>query len=341
MTKEEFFKEIQKIMAANPVVVVGSGTSISYGIPGMGKLAKDLKEYFENNPYTDSNLQRIVEDFLCLLNRGMGLEEALLSIKVPDEVEETIVKCVWNIISNADKKVYERFISGEEMDMKNLFDYMIYDVPKKVINIVSTNYDKIVEYAASQTSAYINNGFTIGMCGMLKEKILENPFKPEQDYVGFINILKVHGSLDWFKKGNEVFCYPNVGKIPQGFVPCIITPGTNKYEKTQQEPHRQLLSSVDKVFGQASGYLCLGYGFNDQHVHPMLLKNAQKHRTKILIVTKDITTSIRDNVINKGYDFISVSSDGNNGTEFCSQTDSVTVPNEEFWSVKGFEKIYK
>ena len=341
MNKEELFKEIQDIVSNNPVIILGSGASVSYGIPGMWDLAQKLKTHFEENPYTNEESSNAILAFLNNLNKGLGLEEALLKVKVPDEVERDIVKIVWKVISESDQKVYERFVNGEEINLKSLFDFMIYDNREKVINVVSTNYDKIAEYAACQTDAYVNTGFTIGYKGRLKENIISKPRQTETDYIGHINILKVHGSLDWFKKEDEICCFTNTSRIPVEFSPCIVTPGTNKYEKTQQEPHRQLLSTVDSLFNKASGYLCIGYGFNDMHVHPMLLKYAKKHNNKILILTKDLTPSIRENVIGNGYNYIAITSDGNKGTIFETPTHKLIIDDEIYWTIDGFEKIYK
>ncbi len=132
------------------------------------------------------------------------------------------------------------FISGEDINLRQLFDYIIYGDPNKTLNVISTNYDRIAEYAACQTDAYINIGFTHGLMGKLKDNIMLNPKKPEADYTGFINILKVHGSLDWYRRDGIICNIPNSVNIPLGFTPCIVTPGTNKYERTQEEPHRQL-----------------------------------------------------------------------------------------------------
>ena len=130
--------------------------------------------------------------------------------------------------ANADAKVYERFISGEDINLRQLFDYIIYGDPNKTLNVISTNYDRIAEYAACQTDAYINIGFTHGLMGKLKDNIMLNPKKPEADYTGFINILKVHGSLDWYRRDGIICNIPNSVNIPLGFTPCIVTPGTNR-----------------------------------------------------------------------------------------------------------------
>ena len=199
MEKKDIFQDIQNIRSSNPVIVLGSGASVSYGIPGMGVLANELKNFFKSNPYYDTATNDVVSDFIKLLDSGVGLEAALLDVKVPEIVEADIVNIVWKVIIESDAKVYERFISGEDINLRQLFDYIIYGDPNKTLNVISTNYDRIAEYAACQTDAYINIGFTHGLMGKLKDNIMLNPKKPEADYTGFINILKVHGSLDWYR----------------------------------------------------------------------------------------------------------------------------------------------
>lgn len=341
MTKDQIFTDIQNIVSNNPVVVIGSGTSVSYGIPGMEMLADELKKYFSTKTYADTDSQRSVEDFLKNLRAGLGLEEALLKTKATKEVEQDIVTIVWGLVVKADKSVYDRFVAGEPLNLTALLDYLIYKDPSKVCNIVTTNYDRIVEYASCQTESFVNTGFTPHIKGRPYNKIDFLPKKLDSEFTGCLNIWKVHGSLDWFKKDGEVVSLLNSMEIPVGYEPCIITPGTNKYERTQQEPYRELFSHVDAIFNKASGFLCIGYGFNDSHVHPVLLRIAKKVGIQILIVTKDIKDPIKDNVMNAGHDYIAVYSDGSNGTIFQTKKDSLTIPDEIYWSVEGFSKIYK
>ena len=98
---------------------------------------------------------------------------------------------------------------------------------------------------------------------------------------------------------------------------------------------------MDGVFNKASGFLCIGYGFNDAHVHPVLLRIAKKVGIRILIVTKEITDPIKENVINAGHDYIAVYSDGASGTVFQTPSETMTIPDEIYWSVEGFSKIYR
>lgn len=341
MTKEQIFTEIQNIVSANPVLVIGSGASVPYNIPGMDALAIELKKLFNSKEYKNPDSKKAVKEFFENLDNGMSLEDALLNTKATDEVESDIVYKVWTLVEQADREVYLKMISDRDMALRPLLEYIIYKDPTKICNIVTTNYDRIIEYAVCQTDAYINMGFTPNIVGQPYNKIDFLPKKIESEYTGIINIWKVHGSLDWFTKDGKVLSLVNSATIPNGYIPCIITPGTNKYERTQQEPYREVFSYVDAVFNAATGFLCIGYGFNDTHVHPVLLKIAKRRGARILLVTKDITKPIENNVINSGYDYIAIYSDGSNGTIFKTPSDSMTVSDEIYWSIDGFEKIYK
>lgn len=339
MEKKNVFQKVQDILSSNPVIVLGSGASVPYGIPSMQVLADELLSFWSANLYNDANADKAVSELITELEAGKGLEAALLDVKVPSVVEKDIVNIVWKTIQKADLIAYNKFVQGEYVNLRQLFDYIIYNDPNKVLNVVSTNYDRIAEYAVCQTDAYLNIGFTNGLMGRIKDDIIHT-IQIGKDYTGQINVLKVHGSLDWYKKDDMIYNIPNSNHIPQGLVPCIVTPGISKYERTQQEPHRQLLSAVDQIFQKASYDVCIGYGFNDRHVQTMLLKYAKKRKAKILIVTKDITDSIRKNVIDKeGYDYLIIYSDGSNGTIFQDNTDKLVINDAIYWTIDGLMNI--
>lgn len=209
MNIDSVFKQIQDIVSAPtpPVIVLGSGASISYGIASMWSLATMLKDYFSSKSYVSESSKECVNRFLSLLEGGKGLEDALLEAKVTEEVEKDIVINVWKMIVKQDIEVYKQAISGESIDLKELFDYLIYNREGVELNVVSTNYDKIAEYAVSQSEAYLNTGFASNYLGQLKVNLDGCPTRLKESYTGKVNIWKVHGSLDWFKKDNVTYCF--------------------------------------------------------------------------------------------------------------------------------------
>lgn len=109
MTIDSVFKQIQDIVSSPtpPVIVLGSGASISYGIASMWSLATMLKDYFSSKSYASTASKECVSRFLSLLDDGKGLEDALLEAKVTEDVEKDIVRNVWEMIVKQDAEVYK------------------------------------------------------------------------------------------------------------------------------------------------------------------------------------------------------------------------------------------
>lgn len=342
MNTDEIYKKIQNIFhsSPNPVIILGSGASAPYHIASMKDLATSLRLMFDNKEYISRDSIECVDKFLSNLNQGMGLEEALLDIRVTEEVEHDIIINVWSLISEQDNNLLYDFITGKcKLELTRLFDRLIYGRNDSVLNVVTTNYDRIAEYAASKTEAFINTGFSHSYCGCMKSKLDAFPNRLKNSYIGRINIWKVHGSLDWFSIYDMTYYLPGMTKIPMGYVPCIITPGTNKYERTSQEPHRSILTHIDENFLSASGFVCIGYGFNDRHVHPKLLSAAKKRKLPILIVTKEITNPIKNNVMTGEYEYIAIYSDGKKGSIIKTNNEEIHLQYNELWTLDNLCNI--
>lgn len=183
---DSVLKRIQKIVNAAgspPVIVLGSGASISYGIASMWEIQKRLKVLFGAHDYSHKESKDAVAKFMDNLSKGMGLEEALLHVSMPEEVETDIVDEVWKLIAGQDYDVFKRVLNGEKIDLKRLFEYLIYMRPDTILNVVSTNYDKIAEYAASQAGAYINTGFASTYLGGFKSSLDAYPNHFKNSYM--------------------------------------------------------------------------------------------------------------------------------------------------------------
>src|SRR5690606_12864075 len=119
------------------------------------------------------------------------LESSLLEIKVTRDVVNTIVSKTWECINNADLEAYDKILTSEyKLPLKDLLSHLIKTSDRKV-SVITTNYDRIVEYASSEISAYINNTFTqnyIGKSTTILSKILPANL---HGYTGIVEILKV------------------------------------------------------------------------------------------------------------------------------------------------------
>lgn len=343
--KDRIFSSIQDIVNNNPVIVVGCGASMGFGIPGMWDLAEAIKKDFSETPPISEESQNCIKKLIAKLDENVGLEDAMLSLKCTEEVENRIISIVWNEIKPKDSEVFTNIIqSHHRLPLADLLTHLIYNRADTEIGIVTTNYDCLIEYAASQTEAYVNCGCSQSHVGKFIGFDHKNQFSKLKDYEGCVNIYKIHGSLDWFIDDNgKMDCYPNITSIPPQMKPCIITPGTNKYERALEDPHRSLISSVDGLFKEATGYMCIGYGFNDKHIQPNLLKMAIDRNKRILIVTKDLTEKIKSEVVGKVKNYVIVYSDGAQGTKFKSSSETIEIVDEttEYWKLEDFISIIK
>lgn len=343
--KDRIFSSIQDIVNNNPVLVIGCGASMNFGIPGMWDLAVAIKKDFVETPPLSEESKNCINELIAKLDDNIGLEDAMLSLKCTEEVENRILSIVWNQIKPKDNEVFTNTVQSHyRLPLADLLTHLIYNREDTEIGVVTTNYDCLIEYAASQTEAYVNCGCSQFHIGKFIGFDHKNQFAKLKDYEGCVNIYKIHGSLDWFVDDNgKMDCYPNITSIPTKMKPCIITPGTNKYERALENPHRSLISSVDGLFKEASGYMCIGYGFNDKHIQPNLLRMAIDRKKRILIVTKDLTEKIKSEVIAKAKNYIIVYSDGAKGTKFKSSSESIEIVDEttEYWKLEEFISIIK
>ncbi|ANS73769.1 hypothetical protein AWM70_03600 [Paenibacillus yonginensis] len=122
-------------------------------------------------------------------------------------------------------------------------------------------------------------------------------------------------------------------------VPLMVTPGIRKYEHTHNEPFRSIIARADSAFENANSILCVGYGFNDNHIQPKLIDKMRQGKTPILIATKKLSDS--------GMRFIksATSSTVFGIEEFKSGTRIVFSDKEEiieelsFWSLEELIKL--
>ena len=183
--------------------------------------------------------------------------------------------------------------------MVKLLEKVIAPTPNKAI-VVTTNYDRLPEYAAD----FINATTVTGFEGTLIRKFeLPNPVVKTRRIRArerVVDIWKVHGSLDWFvNESNQVISFPLVKEIPGGFRPLIVPPGKDKYSSTHEEPYRTIISEADNAFVEAGAYLCVGYGFNDEHIQPKLLAQIKKGKP-IVVLARTMTDACKRHIIDAG-----------------------------------------
>lgn len=312
--KERVFTIIQNYLKTPPVIIWGSGATVPFGLPSMNTLNGILKDKIPEFDKDCDNLE--VE---------LGKEKY-------NDLMPQIKDLIWNAISTVDSQVLQNLLisNGDEfIGIKQLVD-KINDTHPKVTNIITTNYDRIIENVLS----FYGIPFTDGFLGKDLSLFDENLFSSKN----IVNIVKVHGSLNWFEFGGEIRYLQNV---IENSVPQIICPGKNKYQETYKSPYRELIQKSDFYINSADSFLVIGFGFNDEHLTPRI-KTKIKKGTPLVVITKMISeTCLREIEGAEKYILIEEHDEYNSRVTIKERNleKQIVILEGNYWSLNRFIKI--
>lgn len=279
-----------------PKLIVGTGLSIIYGIPGMKELAEHLET--EINKSSKECLKEIWGKYANEIKMN-GLEAGLANLT---QEESTLVDEIKHItakyILDSEEKLH-KIILEENTGFCKLLNYLsgTVSVGNKVIDVMTPNYDRIIEIVCDKLRLGVITGFNGSLYGKFNKNILK---QPTQVYNcrnrAWIRLFKPHGSINWINEnGNEYLTNDyEILKEKAEFIE-IVTPGSLKYKagltnntfRCMREEFNELLNPEDNY-----SLLIYGYGFNDDHFDTALFDSFQKN---VLILSRDV----RQEIINK------------------------------------------
>lgn len=324
---------VQTYLQDNPLIVLGSGASMTYGLPSMDTLATEI--CINQSNFDDEGF----DGFCNLLAIGWDLESALDASTLKEDTQNLIREIVWNYINKCDLEFFDNVGMLDDFAIAKLFLKIIQPTPNKV-TVVTTNYDRIAEYAADSINASIVTGFEGSLIRKLDLPTQTTSMKRIRSRERTVDIWKVHGSLDWFlSEDNQVISFPLSTKIPVRHSPMIVPPGKDKYSKTHNEPYRTIIAQADAAFLNAGSYLCIGYGFNDEHIQPKLLNQIREGKP-IVVLAKKMSEACRRHLVDAGMNkYVVLESAGNDKTIGYGKGWKETYEGE-LWKIDEFIKIW-
>lgn len=347
--KEEFesiFLDIkERYLSKNnfPKLIVGTGLSIAMGVPGMSKLAERLEEKFEN--IEDLNLREKWNKYSTKIKKE-GLEDALLDISTSEELfVEKIREITSEFILIEEYKQQPMIlntVSGFEKLLKYLSETV--SVNNKIIDIMTPNYDRIIELICDK----LKLPTTLGFSGNIYQTFNVNILKRPREYFSKDNILvrifKPHGSVNWIKMSGKEYQVNDYHLLKNKKEDIdIIPPGAMKYKSGMiNDIFRQHRESFNELISDLNSYsiLIYGYGFNDQHFNTVF----QNTTKDVLVLTKVIKSSFLKKVTqNKNWTFFYKCEDGNENTS----TESYMIykgkkykVNKDLWDINIFSETF-
>jgi len=338
MDLEFLLKQLQDWTNKVPLLILGSGASVPFGLPSMWALG----DYIKSNVVLSEpdDLQQF-EYFKQQFDQNGDLESTLSLLTLRPKVLEQIVFKTWELVNSIDLLAYEKFITTDlEFPLSKLTEHLLSTAERK-LSIVTTNYDRLAEYAASIAKAIICTGYAQNYISHFSANIHTNNLSSIKGFKGQVNLWKVHGSLDWFKNAvEENIQLPLRSTIPNTFTPLIVTPGLSKYYETHNEPYRTIFAQADKAMEDANGFLCIGYGFNDVHVQPKLISEI-KNSKPIIVITKELTLKTKQSIIgNNCKHYILMEESGGTDTKvYSSKMGEFIIPDVSYWNLAEYLKI--
>lgn len=341
MEIDALLKIIQDWTNRVPLIILGSGASVPFRLPSMWTLGEHLKGSIS---FTDAEDIKQFEIFKETLNKVKDLESTLLQIQLRPNVLEKIIYETWSLVNRHDVEAFEQLLEGKtEFPLAELTTHLLQSAQRKV-SIVTTNYDRLAEYAASFSNAFVCTGFSQNFIGHFSKSIHQQDLTKLNGFKGQVNIWKVHGSLDWFKSEEESDRQlPYRTTIPINHKPLIVTPGLSKYYETQLEPFRTIFTEADNEIEKATSYLCIGYGFNDIHVQPKLLAQIKSGKP-IIVITKELTPKTKQSIIDakcKQYILIEEANGKDTRVYSSSFSGEQIIPDVNYWSLSEYLNLIK
>ncbi len=298
----------------------------------------------------EKNIQNIAEDdnwkqFKADLE-AIGLEPALQkgALKDHQDVYQLIVSTAWADVACKDALAGQLALHNPDILPLTKFLRHLFSSDYRNAVVVTTNYDRIVEYAVGAGSFIYRAGFYPGYIGAWQGSSTLHYYSnkpPQALQARVVDIHKVHGSLDWFKKPDTeaIHAFPVGSDPPKDFVKLIVPPGLTKYQEALQEPFRTIIACADRALENATGFFCVGYGFNDEHIHTKLLNRAKQHKKPLVVLAKTLTEKTRHILCNgnNAVKFFALEEHQNGTTIYTTDhKDGITLEGLNLWDFQHF-----
>ncbi|HEX8669954.1 MAG TPA: SIR2 family protein [Allosphingosinicella sp.] len=278
----------QATLAITPVVILGSGASAAHGVPGMWPLAQHLQTLAPGTGWTVEELTEW-NSFQSKLAADIDLESALGQVRFTERQTARVAGATRAFLLPSDEAVFAQLLGDRRaLPLTRLYRYL-FKSTHRTLDVITPNYDRLAEYAADAGEFCHFTGFSSGYL-QTRAKAPSGRSAASADTVRTVRVWKVHGSLDWFQDDHhQIVGARSVSETPAGYVPLMITPGIDKYRLAHAEPFRTIFSCSDAALETARSYLCVGYGFNDEHLQTKLIERCDAESVPIIVITKTLS----------------------------------------------------
>lgn len=229
-------------------------------------------------------------------------------IKFQKKISDMVQYNNYPFDSTVDEKFYHLAI------MKQLMKWI--DKKEGKLEVVTTNYDRVIEKAAEKGNLIVFDGFGFNIDASFDDnwfdwnlsKNVKGLSTNEIEYnPNIIDLLKIHGSIDWFaEKNNEDQGEKIVKRKGDIDKQVMIFPSSDKYRQSYDKPYFELLSRFQNMLHRPNSLLITsGFSFGDKHISRMIYDAVKENNSLRVVVTdynieNESFNTIR-NMISNGY----------------------------------------
>jgi len=280
------------------VFFFGTGTSCdvdpSFGMAALQEqLGKELGEVPE--------WRRVDE----ALRAGKTLEQALdgTDAGLSPEAKLKFRQVTGDYVASVDRRYRDELLSGSRKWVgTNLLLTLLGRLPpaNPRLSVITSNYDMLIEYACSARRIRWTTGFVgeltrtwnwdAAQDSLLQSRVTRNGTRgmTELNRVPRVELFKVHGSINRFMRGGEqIECDLWSEAAPSDFERDLAIPGGLKYQQ-HAESNADTTYRARQAIEGAQGYLMIGYGFNDRHLHDRIVEQVRQYDRPLIVMTQKL-----------------------------------------------------
>ena len=259
----------------------GSGTSKEAGYPLMGDLTEAVVSKLP--PPLKATLDEILTAKALTYDpatRTPNIE--ILSDLVTEYFITTQESKYGDLETDIRRLIVDRILSVTAPDLSHHVRFLealkqrSHGTPSTV-TILTTNYDLLFELAAAEVGVRVETGFDgplrrvfdPAVFDLVRGTVNKTRFMPRSELQ--LNIMKLHGSVSWRKKGPKVI---ESGLDLKSPTPerIMVLPRRHKIMDTLAEPFDQIFTRASKTLGKSCKYLVsCGFSFGDKHINDQLI----------------------------------------------------------------------
>jgi hypothetical protein len=227
---------------------------------------------------------------------GDNIERLLTLCKLYLELNETAddveAKATKTFVADAEQAILGRVDFVDANTQLDAHALMIQKVGRRGIRkprarFFTTNYDLCFEEAARRHRFTIIDGFSHALDQVYDRAHFDHDIvRREQgretpDYIeNVFHLYKLHGSIDWRRKGAEIFR----SRDPAGD-PVLIFPRSSKYQESFEAPYLDMIGAFQSALREPdTAVIVSGFGFNDDHISRPILASVEANMSLRIVI---------------------------------------------------------